>query len=375
LRVLVTDGTFKHTLGIARSLGPRAEVYTASRRRMSMAGVSRSTHKNLRCPRVPDSPEQLRWLDETVARYGVEQIVPVGHASCRLLAQHRDRWPGTRIVLPPPETMDLALDKRAVGQLAASLGVPVPRTATPEALDEVEALAADVGLPLVIKGPIEGPSDVGYVDEASQVRSAYESYLERNRWSGSPLPMLQQRIAGDGYGVFATYQNGRCRRIMAHRRIREYPASGGASSCAELVSDPELLDLGRRLLDALAWHGVAMVEFKRHADGRYYLMEVNPKFWGSLDLALAAGCDFPGDLLAIGRGEDLPELEPPSGKLRFCWPLSGDLLHLRDRPGDWRAVLHDWVDRSVKTNIRPSDPLPHFVELAETIRALVRAGR
>jgi hypothetical protein len=100
-------------------------------------------------------------------------------------------------------------------------------------------------------------------------------------------------------------------------------------------------------------------------------MEINPKFWGSLDLALAAGCDFPGDLLAIGRGEDLPEVSAPAAGLRLCWPLSADLKYLVHRPGRWRAVLHDWLSPSVRTNVRISDPLPNLLELAQTIRSFL----
>jgi predicted ATP-grasp superfamily ATP-dependent carboligase len=133
------------------------------------------------------------------------------------------------------------------------------------------------------------------------------------------------------------------------------------------MHDPQLLELGTRLLDTLGWHGVAMVEFKQDAaNGTYYLMEVNPKFWGSLDLALAAGADFPGDLIAIGAGQELPFAPAPRSSLRFCWPLSGDLRHLAERPGAWRAVLCDWLNPRVRTNICVSDPLPHVVELGET---------
>jgi predicted ATP-grasp superfamily ATP-dependent carboligase len=376
VRILVTDGDYKHTLSIVRRLGPEHEVYTASVRRFSMGGVSRWTRKNLRCPPVHDGPRYVRWLDEVVRRYGFDQIIPVGGASCSVIAEHRHRWlPATHVVLPPVETVRAALDKREMIALAERLGIPAPRSAQPASNDDIEACAESVGFPLVIKGVGDG-SQVAYVSDRADLRERYLDYVARHVAADSSTPMLQQQIVGPGFGVFATYQDGRRRRIMAHQRVREYPPSGGDSACAELFADPILLELGERILDALDWHGVAMVEFKKSdEDGRYYLMEVNPKFWGSLDLALAAGCDFPGDLLRIACGEQLPELEPPSEVLRFCWPISGDIPHLAARPSGWRPVFRDWLDRSVRTNIRLSDPLPHVVEMAKCARAVARRRR
>lgn len=79
-----------------------------------------------------------------------------------------------------------------------------------------------------------------------------------------------------------------------HKRIRELYTMGGPSTCAISVYDPKLLDYGLKILGALNWHGIAMVEFKKDSkDGTFKLMEINPKFWGSLDLAIASGIDFP----------------------------------------------------------------------------------
>ena len=66
-----------------------------------------------------------------------------------------------------------------------------------------------------------------------------------------------------------------------HRRLREYPVTGGPSALAESIYDPMLMEQGLKLLDNLQWHGVAMVEFKKdERTGRYVLMEINPKFCG-----------------------------------------------------------------------------------------------
>ena len=373
-RVLVTDSGYKHALAIVRDLGARCEVDTCGPRRLAMAGVSRWTRRDLRAPSPTDGARFLSWLDGAVSRYRYDQIIPVGYAACGLLSEHLTRWsPRTTVVLPPAEAVHRALDKRAMNALAGAVGVPAPRTAQPATVAELAAAADEVGFPLVIKAPLEGQGDVAYVDRPGDLAARYRAYLDRNGWTSPSLPILQQRISGPGFGVFATYQDGRLRRIMAHRRVREFPPTGGPSTCAELVDDPALLAAGRSVLDALAWHGVAMVEFKRHeADGRYYLMEVNPKFWGSLDLALAAGCDFPADLVDIARGADLPDRPPPAGPLRLCWPLSGDLRYLAARPRAWPQVLRDWFDPEVRTNLRWSDPLPHLVEVAETAGAIAR---
>jgi predicted ATP-grasp superfamily ATP-dependent carboligase len=370
MRILVTDGHYKHALGIVRALGRHHEVLVAAPRRLAMAAVSRHATGRFVAPPSADHARFLAWLDREIPRRRIEQVMPVSAAACALLARHTGRWRGTQVVLPSPDQMALALDKRSTLALGASLGIAVPRTADPGSRDALEQAAAEVGFPLVLKAPLEGRSGVAYVDRPDQLRAAAEGWMRK--YASAELPLLQQRIVGPAFGVFATYQHGRCRRIMAHRRVREFPPTGGESTCCELAEEPDAINVGGRLLDALEWHGVAMVELKRHeADGRLYLMEVNPKFWGSLDLALAAGADFPGDLTRIAAGEELHDQPPPDGPLRFCWPLGNDLRYLVARPGAWRSVLGDWFG-GTRTNLQASDPLPHLVELAGTLARLAR---
>jgi len=83
-----------------------------------------------------------------------------------------------------------------------------------------------------------------------------------------------------------------------------------------------------RLLGPLGWHGVAMMEFKQdQRTGQSFLMEVNGRFWGSLQLAIQAGVDFPylSCQLALGDTVAAP-LEYQVG-IKSRW-LLGDLDHL-----------------------------------------------
>lgn len=109
------------------------------------------------------------------------------------------------------------------------------------------------------------------------------------------VPLAQEYVPGsEERGFFALYDHGDPVVTFQHRRIRSYKYAGGASVFRKSVRDPALDDAGQRLLDALDWHGLAMVEFKRDPrDGEYKLMEINPRFWGSLSLPVAAGVDFP----------------------------------------------------------------------------------
>jgi hypothetical protein len=141
--------------------------------------------------------------------------------------------------------------------------------------------------------------------------------------------MIQERIVGPGIGIFVLCDRGRLRAAFAHRRLREKPPSGGASVlCESIAIDPELLGQAMRLLGPLAWHGVAMMEFKQdQRTGRSFLMEVNGRFWGSLQLAVQSGVDFPylSCQLALGQAVDGPRQYEIGVKSRW---LLGDLDHL-----------------------------------------------
>jgi hypothetical protein len=187
--------------------------------------------------------------------------------------------------------------------------------------------------------------------------------------------LAQEFMRGDGFGFCALYWQGRQVRRFMHRRVREWPPTGGASAAADSVPDaPALEAAGTRVLDALEWHGVAMVEFKGDLGGRLALIEINAKFWGSHDLALAAGVDFPADLAALLEGRTLGSQAavPP---VRFTWPLGGDLWHGLARPASLPRVLWEAVSPGVAHNGRLADPLPHVYELAQCLRSTPGAWR
>jgi predicted ATP-grasp superfamily ATP-dependent carboligase len=118
--------------------------------------------------------------------------------------------------------------------------------------------------------------------------------------------------------------------VCGHRRIRETPPSGGVSVYREAIAPPAtLVAQSRALLDQFDWKGVAMVEYKvQESTGTPYLMEINGRFWGSLQLAIDAGVDFPNLLVdsALGAHSGRRPDEIREGvRSRWEW---GDVNHL-----------------------------------------------
>jgi len=210
-------------------------------------------------------------------------------------------------------------------------------------------------------------------------------YQDNPALAGYPT-LIQERIVGPGMGLFVLCDHGHVVASFAHRRHREKPPSGGASVLSESVAvDQTLLEHARRLLGPLGWHGVAMLEYKRdHRSGREFLLEINGRFWGSLQLAIDAGVDFPylACLLALGTLTDGDR--PYRLGVKNRWFL-GDLDHLlarllhsgRDLPegsgSRWRAMLtflHGF-DADTRNEIACGDDLrPALRELTDYVRTL-----
>jgi predicted ATP-grasp superfamily ATP-dependent carboligase len=145
-----------------------------------------------------------------------------------------------------------------------------------------------------------------------------------------------------------------------HKRIREYPPSGGPSVVAEAYYNEQILKDGTRMLDELQWEGVAMVEFKKdNKTGIYNLMEINAKFWGSLDLALVCGANFPQLLINDALGKEIQKWNYK--QKRFQWILNGDLFYLFERP--WRFCLFIRDLFVSKNDIWLRDIVPNLFQL------------
>jgi predicted ATP-grasp superfamily ATP-dependent carboligase len=367
--VLVSDEHYKHALGVVRHLG-RMGVNVSVVASSKDSLVCRSRYcKEVVLSLAANVDALVAVTLEIVQRQHFDLVMPISFPLTLAIGRLRDLFPAhTALELAASDAIERAGNKVQMTQLAEMIGLAAPKTFVPLSESDLTLRGGELRFPVVIKPKKESPghAPVRYAKNAEELKHIFSETWKTQGHPETQGFLVQEYIPGYGCGFFATYQRGECKRIFMHRRIREYPASGGSSTCAESFYHHRLEEAGRKILDALHWHGVAMVEFRCDSrDGAFKLIEINPKFWGSLDLALAAGADFPGDLCRMALGQTLSYTAEYNRNLRFHWPLSssGELYHLWHRPRSFGSIVRDVFNPRVRSNVWLRDFGPHVVEL------------
>jgi len=360
MKILLCDGDYKNALGIIRSLGRNGhEVTVMAGRKGCLCSKSKYCHAEEPVPDY-DAPEFEQTFFDIIERRQIELVIPVGTPAYRRMSNIKDRiLEKSGIVIADSELISFCMDKEKTYRHAEKIGLPVPKTFYPESSDQVESIGDEISFPCVIKGRFEtGFNIIAYAGDKIELMRNYLDLCRRyDLQKPHELPMIQKYITGDGYGFFAVYNGGRCGPTFQHHRLREYPPEGGMSVCSESSRHEQVFEFGKKLLDSLNWHGPAMVEFKTDAEGVPMLMEVNPKFWGSLDLGLEAGVDFPQALVDIVQTGQASPTDFYRYPFKYHWPLHGDLLHSLKRPHKLPIFIADCVNPGVKSNLWLRDDL------------------
>jgi predicted ATP-grasp superfamily ATP-dependent carboligase len=328
-RVLVTDGQTTQALACVRSLGRAGhEVLVASTRAKPLAAWSRYCRAHLRV--AGETVPAFVALREWAERRGVTLVLPATERACLLVNAQRDRWEAAGITPAcGPDAMLLqAFDKVRTLELAAECGVRTPPWRSPESLADCQAAAREIGYPVVLKSRFSNAwSGEAFIQDLGTTYVRRPEELERAvlaRRQGPFWPVIQGFVPGRGAGVFALATRGRAAAWFAHERLRDVRPSGSGSSLRRSVAlDRRLAAPAERLLAAMAWDGPAMIEL-RDDGGEPCLMEVNGRFWGSLQLAISAGVDFPRLWVEALRGAPVEHGDRYRAGVTLRW-LWGDV--------------------------------------------------
>ncbi|HEY8804695.1 MAG TPA: ATP-grasp domain-containing protein [Clostridium sp.] len=361
--VLLTNGQQRKTLAVVRSLGKRnIKVIVAEETRFNPSAFSKYCSKVLVCPSARKEPDKYySWLCRVLSTYKCDVMFPMDDDVFEIVMKNSEELLKIcSIVLPNMQSYLLSCDKSNATKLAEEVGVPCPQTLHPKNLYNLLSLIEPMKFPLVIKPRVSsGSRGIRIVNNKEEFIKVYE---EIHQVYG--FPIIQEYIGiGDRYDVCLLFDNANeLKAQFVQKEIRHFPIDIGPSTMQESVEAPEVLQYALSIMKKLPWKGVVELEFIVDTrDNKFKFMEINPRFWGSLQLAITAGVDFPWMLYKLSVERKVEETSKYKTGCMCSWLLPGDILHFignKDRKkmkppflaGEKYGVQDDIVSKK--------DPLP-----------------
>jgi predicted ATP-grasp superfamily ATP-dependent carboligase len=284
-RVMLLDLNWKQTPYLAAALGSSGIATTLiTTLRPDQLGLGHYCTQ-IQSP-SPHSPGYVSFLRQQIASFRPDLMIPLCEPIMELLW---DLDPQLDVPVYPPMTEDLRSvlrDRRRFYERAAALEIPVPPWMPIGSPADLEEAARRFGYPIVLRGT-RGLAG----SQVRVARSAAEAAKALGELNGeSPgQPFAQAFIKGPRHLVGGFFSRGEAIRLFAQVTIDQHPAVTGPSIRVRACTDEALIQSARRLVADLGWSGMACIEFIRDEQGRFVLMEMNPRPWAALEVAERSG--------------------------------------------------------------------------------------
>ena len=344
MKVLVTDVRYRMSVSLIRELADAGHtVYTCETDGNTPIGsYSKYVTEHFTLP----AEKYKEALTELLVRLGDAALLPVGASTLSVVASDIGAFAAVAgICVSDSETLDLLNDKSALAALAREAGVPTPTDYT----DEMK-------YPCVVK-PLCGEK-LGLHAEARYViahdAEEAEKAIERFTALAGEAPICQEYLPGEGAGCSVAAKDGEVYAYICHRRVREYPTSGGPSSCCVTVDDEKLVEYSKVLVKKTNFSGVGMFEYKKNADGEWKLLECNPRVWGSFPLVRASKSSLAKCWAALAAGTDIPAQSVKIGKKMTFFPsdvMAGLSYARHGKPGKLFSQIWDVLNPTVRDGV------------------------
>lgn len=360
-KVHITSAWLRSSYAALRNLSSHGiDVDISDSRQMGMSQLSKFRKKFVTYPSHYQDEEQfVAQIKDSCLKNQVDLILP-SHNETEIIAKHKN-FIGVDLcrLVPNYEHCALFNNKSQSYDLAESIGVPVPKRFSYDSPDKLPKLLDGKG-PFVIK-LLTGNSSKGvyYADNSQEASNLVKELIIRYKLSSSRFPQVEERVEGEGWGCSVLYWKGELIADFTHRRLREKISSGGTSTMREQSNHEGIREAALSIFSEIGWHGLAMCEFKVcPQSNRFWFIEVNPRMWGSMPLAINSGVEFPYlAVLCALQGPDVARELFENSKLDLNhisrW-LLGDLVVLA------KFLAHCNLVKSLKIINEKADSLDDF---------------
>ncbi|MBD3169266.1 MAG: ATP-grasp domain-containing protein [candidate division Zixibacteria bacterium] len=380
MSALVTCAKSRIAYNIVRNLGEKGiKVYTADSSNGAMSFASRYSARSFIYPSPYTRPEDfIDYIINIVNKYGIDVVIPAYEETFLLSKYKNEISRHVKLVLPDYEKILLTHNKDRLVELGRDAKISVPLTITADDIRNDRTLPAGFKYPVLAK-PKQGGGAWGIVQFND--RQSLEMALDKERFNNLPWSryFIQEKIDGDVHCVAMLFNNGQYRASVSYIQLRDYPVTGGQATLRVSISNPKAEDDLKRLLEHLQWHGICQVDFVvEKKTGECYLIDINPRFWGSLTQGIASGVDFPYLLYKIAVDGDVSPVNDFRAGVKTRW-LGGDIrtfLPLMRSSNSMTGFLSDYIrscrDIELYDDFGWKDPMPFFAWMKDSVMRVLR---
>lgn len=368
--VFIPDGSTRITLAMVRSLGRRGlKVACGDSRLLTMAPFSKYCMKSVRYPSPERSVEKYhRWLIRFLKENNVKVYIPVLDATTKhavLNQEEISRY--SNVFLPERDSYLSMLQKHRSNEIARDLGLNVPEFIAVHSKKDLSRVK-ELQYPVIIKAAESAGAKGNRICHDFKEVTKYYRTLK----SKYDQIMIAEYFppGGDAIGVSCLMgEEGKVHNLFCHRRLKQYPPEGGQSVICESYHHPEAMDMAIKLLKHTGYKGIALVEFKVNPEnGKLYFLEVNTRFWGSLQLPISSGMDFASQMYDLAVGNKVERLEYRKG-VRCRW-YAGEFLYLlraHDKLKQLRDIFRIRMPNTFNMDLDRDDIVPSVMRIISTV--------
>lgn len=382
-QVLVTDGETRAVIAAVRGLAAAGfdVTVTASRPSLATAAWSRSAAHRIATPDPLTEPDRfVDALERVLAAGGFDVLMPGCDASLLDISAARERLePHVRIGLPSDARVQRALDKSELAAAAARHGLESPPTTVCRSQEEAVDAARRIGFPVVVK-PVSSVIDAPPARRRSHSLVAADEAALRQILSDFGDSLVQQHSDGALISFAGVLAGDQLLAEAVSRYHRTWPPDAGSACYSETIDAPETLRSSVvALLADLGWEGLFELELIQARAGGWHAIDLNPRPYGSMAVAIDAGANLPGVWCRHLTGA-APSPQRATAGVFYRW-TDADLRHglRRLRSGDASAAQALQIRRgTVHPYGRLNDPGPtvaRVIEMAGAAQARRRGAR
>ncbi len=373
VKIFVLDGRSLASLAIVRSLGKKGfEIQCGEEFGLNLTRFSKYVKKSWIYPPPDSNPDAfIEEIKKITIREKFDMIIPVRDDTTLLIAEHaRELSHITRLYIAEYDTIRLLQDKAETIRIAKKCGVPHPQTWFPEESDRKEILK-NLKTPFLIRARISsGSRGIEFVKKSDDFAVQYESV---RRDFGEP--MIQEYVQKKSYCTACVLLDHDSDVVasFAYERVKEYPLSGGPTVVGISCANEEVIGYAVSLLKSIGWRGVAEVEFIIDQGGIPRLLEVNPRFWMPLNLAIQSGVDFPYLLYQLAMKNPVSKPETYTIPMKYRWVIPNEILWTLASPHKKQAFRELLTLREKNVcfgELSWKDPLPVLGVFAQALHFL-----